>query len=391
LVLHNLGLYLYELIGKLTIFYFMKLLQKCSFGCALGILTLFSNQSNAQLQLLLDPVNSVQTSSLFNLSLVNSSSSSSQVVLTASLRSKRGKELMRQTLTIDSEANGMKSVRGVQATQTTFFDNQFQSLYQSNGTLPPLNYVLCVTANSRSDQNLKTEECTNYEATDFINLTALYPSDDLEIYEQRPQFNWMDLVPNAAYTYNFRLVEVAAGQNPNAAMRRNSPIVSKENLREKQLLFPSDAPPLENKKTYAWQLDINYQGEKVATSDAWQFTYEENIEYIDFPKDLSYVDITELERGASLYAVGEFKFKYPSDISNELEVELFELKKDQKKKIELTDYQFTVKLGINKYELDLKEQVYLKHLKDYSLVLKDRQTNQSYQFSIKYINPDYIK
>jgi len=369
----------------------MKLLQKISLSFALIILILFSQESKAQLQLLLDPVNSVQTASLFNLSLLNNSAASSQIVLTASLRSKRGKELMRQTLTVEATANGMNSVRGVQATQTTFFDSQFQSLYESTGTLPPLNYVLCVTATSRSDQNLRTEEYTNYEATDFINLTALYPSEDIKIYEQRPQFNWMDLVPNAAYTYNFRLVEVEPGQNPNAAMRRNSPIVSKENLSEKQLLFPSDAKPLENKKTYAWQLDINYQGEKVATSDAWQFTYEEEPEYIDFPKDLSYVDITELERGASLYAVGEFKFKYPSDIKNELEVELFELKKDQKKKIELKEYQFPVKLGINKYELDLKEQVYLKHLKNYSLILKDRQTKQSYQFSVKYINPDYIK
>ncbi len=367
----------------------MPLFRKLFLSFFLLTLTVSYNLQ-AQVQLLLDPVNSVKTSSLFNLSLVNSGNAA-PYALTAVLKSKRGKELMKQTIQVDANAKGISNVRGLQPSSTVFFDADFERLYSVSSTLPPLNYVLCVSAVNVSDQNSRAEECVAFDAIDFINIMPLYPSEEMEIFEQRPLFTWMDLAPQQGYSYNFSLVQLKEGQNAGAAMRRNSPLVSRDGLTQKQVVFPSDATPLENGQQYAWQLTLNYKGEKVATSDAWKFEYKEGDQYIDIPRNLSYVDITEIERGASLYAVGEFKFKYPSEVKNTLQAELFELKKGKRKKIDLNNHQFDVQLGINKYELDLKEQVYLKHLRDYVLILKDKQTQQSFQFTIKYVNPDYIK
>ena len=62
-----------------------------------------------------------------------------------------------------------------------------------------------------------------------------------------------------------------------------------------------------------------------------------------------------------------------------------------KQEKELEENSFIVSKGVNKYDLDLKDQVYLKHLKDYQLILTDVKNKQSYSLQIKYVNPDYIK
>ncbi|MBL4710205.1 MAG: DUF928 domain-containing protein [Flavobacteriales bacterium] len=349
-----------------------------------------------QFQLLLDPVNPYQKSSLFNLSLINGSSFSGQVSLKATLKSRRGKVLMVQALNQSISANASKSIRGAAVIASTqFIDGEFNTLYSSSNQLPPMNYVLCIEAYAVGDLSNKTQECIDYQASDFINITAVYPPEEENIYDPRPQFNWINLDANNQYQYDFRLVALEKGQNKNVAMRRNAPIVAKDGLSQNQLLFPADAIPLKNNQEYVWQISINYHGEAVSKTDAFSFTYKDSEQYIDIPRNLSYVDITEIENGANLYAVGEFKFKYPSDVKTKLTAELYALKSKKntstKKAVELTENQFSIQLGVNKLELDLKDQVYLKHLKKYELLLKDEKTKRTYQMTITYVNPDYIK
>ena len=279
------------------------------------LLALATNLPAQQFQLLLDPINPYQKSSLFNLSLINGGAFSGQVSLKATLKSRRGKVLMIQTLNQTLGANESKSIRGTGITTSTqFTDATFNQLYAQNNQLPPLNYVLCVEAYATGDLSNKTQECIDFQASDFINIAAVYPPDEETIYDPRPQFNWMNLDANNSYQYSFRLVAIEEGQNKNVAMRRNTPLVAKDGLTQNQLIFPTDAIPLENKQEYAWHLNIQFNGETVSKTDAFTFTYKDQEQYIDIPRNLSYVDITELENGANLYAVGEFKFKYPSEI-----------------------------------------------------------------------------
>lgn len=343
-----------------------------------------------QLQLLLDPINPFQKQSLYQLSILNNSDYSGQLNLKATLKNRRGKVLMVQELTESIASNASKSIRGNNVTpRTTYIDADFNRLYQQSNQLPALNYVLCIDAHGIGDLGSKVQECIEYQASDFINITAVYPPNEEIIYDQRPLFTWFDL--GNSYTYNFTLVEVEEGQNENVALRRNAPIVSTDNLSEQQLLFPADAQALENEKEYAWQLTLVAGGEIITRSEPFHFTYKESEQYIDIPRNLSYVDITEIENGATLYAVGEFKFKFPSHLENELSISLFEPKKSKQKKLDLPENQFTVEKGVNKFELDLKDQVYLKHLKTYRLSVADTKNKKTYQFSVIYVNPDYIK
>lgn len=372
--------------------------MNCFTSSKKGILTLvlfsilISSSIFAQgFQLVLDPVHPFQKGSLFNLTLMNSSNYSGQLQLKASLKSRRGKVLLVQETLQQINVGESKSIRGEGLQyQVIQSDAEFAQLYQQNGQLPPMNYVLCIDLRATGDQALQSQECIEYQAADFLNITPVYPPEEGEIGEQRPQFNWLNPV-QGPYTYDFRLVKLKDGQQPNAAMRRNIPMISMDGLTNTQLLFPSDALPLENEAQYAWQVGINFNGEKVTQSEASTFTYRESIEYIDIPTELSYVDIGKVQAGATLYAVGEFKFKYSSDIETTLAIELFDIKNTEKEKLELEERAFSVEKGLNKYELDLKEQVYLRHLKDYVLIIKDQKTNNSFQLIVKYVNPDYIK
>ena len=353
----------------------------------------FINFSTGQnIQMVLDPLNPFQKSSLFNLTIMNASNYSGQLSLKAVLKSRGGKVLMIQESIQELTANASKSIRGEAVQYTTnYMDNTFAGIYQSANQLPPYNYVLCIELIAIGDQSTRAEECIEYHATDFLNITSVYPPEDGEINEERPLFVWMNVDPSPAFSYDFRLVKLEEGQNPNAAMRRNNPLITMDNISGSQLQFPSDAPPLVQNEQYAWQLNVNFAGEKVTQTEPSVFTFKETEEYIEIPRDLSYVDINDVESGISLYAVGEFKFKVTTDKATTLEVQLFENKKKGKKQIQLDENQFKTGIGENKFELDLREQVYLKHLKEYPITLKNLETGKSYQFVIKYVNPDYIK
>jgi len=361
--------------------------------CLVFIITGSVKLTAQNFQLLLDPINSSQQTSLFNLSIVNQSTYSGQLSLQASLQSRRGKKLLVERTTVNIHSNEIKSLRGhhVEA-QTIYKDAAFDQLYTQGVGLPPMNYVLCVQVQAIGDRSFQVEECIEYNATDFVNLLPLYPSDEGEIFESRPVFSWADLSGVEGYTYNFKLVGLDQDENANAALRRKMPLVHINNLQSNQLLYPADAQPLENNQSYAWQLTLNYQGEKVITSEPWRFRFKEQDSLVEIPRNLSYVDITELEDGATLFAVGEFKFKYPSEEETNIKVKLYEhYKKNGKNKpVDLTENSFEVKRGVNKFELDLKEQVYLKHLKEYRIQLETKD-GKNYRFFIKYVNPDYTK
>ncbi|MEQ8908168.1 MAG: hypothetical protein RIC95_03170 [Vicingaceae bacterium] len=359
----------------------------------LSFFTLSICNVNAQdVQLLLDPVSTVQKHSIFSLSLVNQSNFSGQVALTATLQSRGGKPLLKQEALVEVRANEMTSVRGSEVQpQTLYIDPEFEALFNQSIGFPPLNYALCVEANYIGDRRGVAKECIEYRVSDFINLIPIYPTEGAKLYEQRPLFTWMDASPQSGYTYDFKLVQLEIGQNPNGALRRNLPVVFNTNVQGNQLMYPADAARLQNNQKYAWNVTLNYQGEKVATSDSWEFSYQEEDSLIEVPQNLSYVDITKTKSGTELYAVGKFKFKYSSNVNTVLKAKLYDLNKKEKQEKELEVNSFKVNTGLNKFDLDLKDQAYLRHLKDYQLIITDEKSKKIYSLQIKYVNPDYVK
>lgn len=87
-------------------------------------------------------------------------------------------------------------------------------------------------------------------------VTPLYPVRGDTLVELYPSFNW---TPPLATTpvppvYQLRLVEVLAGQTPEAAIQQNPDVWRATNVRTNLCAYPITAPPLGKNKTYAWQV-----------------------------------------------------------------------------------------------------------------------------------------
>jgi hypothetical protein len=349
---------------------------------------IFDNSVNGQnLQIVLDPIVQNSNGSIFNLTLINNSDYSGTVKLSAVLKTIKGNILLKQEAFIDIASKEFKRVDKY-AVNTVFIENRFSELYQPGFSLPPYDYLLCVNAGFVNDLSVRSEDCIEYLASDFISLIPVSPPNDEIIYHAQPTFSWINTVTGNNYSYNFKLVKVNSSQNANVAVRRNQPIVEIVDLSQTNLEYPSDANPLKNGEKYAWQLGIQVGGIEVAKSDAFSFVYKDEDVLIDIPRDLSYVDIKEVPNGAELYAVGVFKFRYKSKFDGKLEVYLYDIDKD--KWISLEENTLEILKGDNKFDFDLKNQVYLKHKKVYKLKFIDN-NQKIYFMNVKYLNPDYLK
>lgn len=347
----------------------------------------FYTTKSQNLQIILDPVVQNTSGSLFNLSLINNSASSGTAKLLATLRTRKGKLLLKQEVTIEISAREVKRIDKNLA-QTVYIDDGFSKLYIEGQSFPPYDYILCVNGRFIGDIGSEIEPCIEYLSSDFLSLIPTYPDDNEIIYQPQPVFSWLNTNIGYNYTYDFTLVNMEKNQNSNASIRRNLPLVQRSDLNETSLFYPSDATPLENGKEYAWQLGIKLNGEEIAKSDAYTFIYKEGDEYMDIPRDLSYVDIKVVPKGASLYAVGVFKFRFDSNIEDELNLSIYDIEKE--KWISLEQSTLKIYNGENKFDFDLKEQVYLRHNKKYLLKITDNKKS-TYIIQITFLNPDYLK
>ncbi len=338
-----------------------------------------------------DPIYQISKNQLFRLTILNTSNQSGSLTIYCKVFSPSGKMIISQQLMTSIGASQSKRIDDKSGLKTLFIDTDFQAYYQ-NGVLPPFDYKICYQAYFASDLNSKSEECQDVLASDFISILPLYPGEEEVLYSQNPFFSWSNmLATDLNKTYNFKLVEKEVGQNAHTALRRNLPIVYQQQLLTTSLDYPVDAPPLKNNEEYAWQIELNLNGKTFARSDAFSFIYKESDEYIEIPRDLSYVDIKRVKQGSQLYAVGEFKFKYQSESESALKLRLFSLKNEKRKELKLEADEILVDKNLNKLKLDLKDQVYLKHKADYLLSIKDISSGKEYSLNIIYINPDYIR
>lgn len=353
----------------------------------------FNTSVCAQITVILNPLKPIGQTNLINLSLVNNTNYSGPATIVATLRSAKGNVLMVQKAIRKIVANNITIINGSKNVETNFIDYGFKKQYELTNGLPPLNYTLCVNVKGTDNPIISGEACNNYLASDILTLAPIYPGVGDVIFEQRPPLHWMLAgVPPGFFSYNIRLTKVMGDENPNKSIKRNPLYINKSNVNEMHLIYPIDATELEMGAEYAWQVEVSKDREIIMKSDVWVFAVEDTNKFIEIPKNLSYVDIDEIDEGSQLFAVGCFKFKFIEEYnSNELKVRLYSRKKDQQKEIELPDNTFQVDLGVNMYKLDLSDQVYLKHLDEYTLRITEENTGRSYSLNILYVNPDYVK
>lgn len=356
------------------------------------IAIIISNCSFSQdLIVIPDPIFQISKNQIFNLTIINNSQQSGLIRLDCKVFSRSGVMILNEQMSTMIEKNESIRIRDKSSRIQTFIDPRFQNYY-IDGILPPMDYQICYQAYFVSDAALKANECVDIIASDFISIIPLFPSSEDTIGLRNPFFSWNNLLTTELnISYNFKLVEVKDNQNPMIALRREVPLVSLKHLSNSYIDYPVDAQPLKDKSNYAWQVEINLDGETFAKSDAFGFIYVESKKYNKISRDISYIDILNLSENVQLYAIGILKLKYEAEDNDEFEVELFSINDSKRKKINVEKKSLDVIKGLNKFKYDLENQVYLKHNKKYLIQLKCKSTGNTYLLNFIYLNPNYIK
>ncbi len=83
----------------------------------------------------------------------------------------------------------------------------------------------------------------------------LYPQTQVRLHEAYPTFSWIKVwpMPNP-FVYDLKVVEVLAGQTPEAAILSNPAWYMQKGISSNLLLYPVTAPILQEGKKYAWQV-----------------------------------------------------------------------------------------------------------------------------------------
>ncbi|MBR9833228.1 hypothetical protein GYB57_13870 [bacterium] len=332
------------------------------------------------------PFHPFQKSSL-NCSILNSSGKIGDFNITSNVYDPTGNLLMTEKAIVTlNESLNIISEGFLRGKEVNFIDNDFEKLFSLSNGFPPLNYKICIELKSSFESKSSYQECNTSEVNNLINILPFYPQNEMEVFETNPLFSWgVSNYNNLPFEYKLKVVKF--DESKYRSINRGVPLIEISTL-DPFFILPSQIP-LENNENYVWQVESFLFGQPVASSEVFEFTKngEERLE--DIPKVISYVNVIEVDDKTPLIAIGKFKFKYLEETNdNILQIELFDFESGEK--IKYKKKLLTV-LGENKFEIDLSLDAYLKHNKLYKIKVFSKNMENSYDLSIKYINPDYIK
>lgn len=152
-----------------------------------------------------------------------------------------------------------------------------QSLSQL-GLLTTGNFVRCYEFRA-ADGSVLAQSCQEKSTGGTTNFSLLYPFDRSTIAEERPLLTWEAWTSAGLnlpeLSYELVLVEMEAGQSPAAALERNVPLLRRSGLRDNQLLYPNGMAPLRKGVDYAWAVQAQIRGNRLADAGAWRFRLAE--------------------------------------------------------------------------------------------------------------------
>lgn len=274
-------------------------------------------------------------------------------------------------------------------------DAALKELFVTYKVLPQGTYQYCIEIDPLSAAGERVagsgdEQCVINKSEDLFLINLVDPENYAKIHERNPVLSWIVNYPFASQlTYRIRVAEVKQGQNNVTAITRNNPIYAESNLPQTTTTYPVYAKPLELFQPYAWTVDAYFKGLLLGGAEPWRFTIVEDSEMTALPRFSPFVDIRMEQDAAFYYAVGSVKLKYVQQDLPKDSLSLM-LMTEEGKILDRPRAVLVAGLGDNRFEVDLKGQVGMKHLKRYRLVVTNA-LKERFELRFKYVNPDFLQ
>jgi hypothetical protein len=301
----------------------------------------------------------VSPESMININLVNNNSEM-RVMIEARISNGRGAELIKVSsgfLTLRKGTFNTSSL-GINIISVNFQNTALSEYVKVYHQLPSGKYNYCVSL-STSESGIEDELCDEIESENSTYMTLINPSDKDTIENYNPVLIWNHTesfnVLNQGEFYRLLVTEISRDQNAESAINVNNPNYQLNFVTRHDLLYPFDAPKLENGKRYGWQVQKVVNGVITNKTEAWEFIIKNSPD-----KHAGFVEITpkaNLNPYKTVNNLINFQFKEEYSVNNnKLQIHIYDSKgeeikigqeKSKNKSSNLT------KLTSDRYRLDL--------------------------------------
>ena len=330
----------------------------------MGVLLAGSMQAQVILNLQLPPMGLTVKPQLWNMSLVNTGTVNFDVRVEVVLTDvSTGQRVLTGTSTIFSLPKGVKQVRMADVVPVTYSIGNPGYMVDpgQDGFLPVGVFTVCYSVVTVGEVPEKlSEECETVEVEPVSPPQLVMPADNEELVVTRPVFAWL---PPAPYNspnsllYDWLLVEVQPTQSAADAIQQNIPVLARGNVSFTSFQYPLSMAELDTAKTYAWRITAKNNSSAIANSEVWTFRIKKDNPDSKTNTPTAYFARLHKEEGAAyVLCNGILRFEYTNEInSNEVGIKIIDISSAARKQIVLDSSTYTVRMGQNFMQLDLRD------------------------------------
>lgn len=195
----------------------------------------------------------------------------------------------------------------------TYQKTPLSSTLRETGRLPFGNYILCYRCLDPKDGSTIGVACRERNITPMLPPELINPTNGEIIETPQPLLLWRGPLPmqSQGVSYALRLVEQPSGKTDAlTAVQTRPPVVNMRQLSNLYLPFPMTAKPLEDGKSYAWQVEAWSGKVSLGVTDAWTFQVKLPKPTPVVPQFESYCWVKEVEDGSYCSPSDSLKFMY---------------------------------------------------------------------------------
>lgn len=223
------------------------------------------------------PIGLIQKNQLWNVLIINSTSTNYKCVLEINLKDRStGLDVLTASSGQFDISAGTKQLNAnlVNPIQYNYLMGGIDTRLQ--GLLPVGTYTVCyqlVTVATGKPEKL-AEECAQFDAEPLSPPMLIFPADS-SILENIPnQFSWMPPTPEGMFNrlrYELLITEIKEGQKAEEALQENIPFYNDGALFVNRMNYPASAIAFEKDKWYAWQVTARDDKAYADKSEVWVF------------------------------------------------------------------------------------------------------------------------